>query len=259
MESRTGIKWNREETILAFELYCNTPFGKIGKSNKNIIELAIKLGRTPSSVALKMQNLAHYDPSLIARGIAAMKNGSKLDKEIFEEFYSNIEELAYQAEIIRQDYAIMQQGTINAETLPVGKYKETMTKTRLGQYQFRIAVLNSYNNKCCITGLNMPELLIASHIKPWVVSDEKTERTNPSNGLCLNPLHDKAFDRGLITITKEHKIVVSEILTNSEMDIETNRWIKSYENKTIILPDRFLPNREFIEYHNDVVFKSKAI
>ena len=59
MENRTGQKWSREETILAFELYCRTPFSKITKTNKDIIELAKLLGRSPSSVGLKMANLAH--------------------------------------------------------------------------------------------------------------------------------------------------------------------------------------------------------
>ena len=64
MEDRTGKKWSREETILAFELYCRTPFAKISKTNKDIINLAKLLERTPSSVGLKMANLAHYDPEI---------------------------------------------------------------------------------------------------------------------------------------------------------------------------------------------------
>ncbi len=62
MSDRYREKWSREETILAFDLYCRTPFSKIGKTNKNIIELAELIGRTPSSVGLKMANLAHFDP-----------------------------------------------------------------------------------------------------------------------------------------------------------------------------------------------------
>ena len=52
MEDRIGKKWSREETILAFELYCRTPFAKITKTNKVIINLAKLLGRSPSSVGL---------------------------------------------------------------------------------------------------------------------------------------------------------------------------------------------------------------
>ena len=64
MKNRNGIKWSRDETILAFELYCRTPLGKIGQSNPDIVELAELLGRTPGSVGLKMHNLAHFDSTL---------------------------------------------------------------------------------------------------------------------------------------------------------------------------------------------------
>lgn len=63
-----------------------------------------------------------------------------------------------------------------------------------------------------MTGISISELLIASHIKPWKVSNNEDEKTNPRNGLCLNALHDKAFDRGLITIDKNYKIIVSSKL-----------------------------------------------
>ena len=79
-----------------------------------------------------------------------------------------------------------------------GKEKERIIKTRVNQSLFRKVVLATYNNKCCITGLAQPELLIASHIIPWSVNEK--ERLNPSNGICLNALHDKAFDSGLIAI-----------------------------------------------------------
>lgn len=101
MKDRNGIKWNREETILAFDLYCRTSFGKISQSNSDIIELAAILGRTPGSVGLKMQNLAHYDPKLKERNVTAMAHGSKLDSQIFAEFYQNWTELSYQAQLIK--------------------------------------------------------------------------------------------------------------------------------------------------------------
>lgn len=60
-----------------------------------------------------------------------------------------------------------------------------------------------------MTGLSNKALLVAGHIKPWKVSDPNTMRLAPDNGLLLNALHDKAFDRGLIAITKDLKIAVS--------------------------------------------------
>lgn len=97
----------------------------------------------------------------------------------------------------------------------------------------------------------------ASHIKPWSVSNIKTERTNPSNGLCLNAMHDKAFDRGLITIDKNYRIVNSRYIKDAVMDEKTREWFAFYNGKEIILPDKFLPGKEFIQYHNDVIFKGE--
>lgn len=128
-------------------------------------------------------------------------------------------------------------------------------KQRVGQYFFRMAIINSYVNKCCVTGINEPILLIASHIKPWNVSDEKTERTNPPNGLCLNALHDKAFDSGLITINNKYEIIISSQLKNISLDQDTKDWFMKYDHKEISKPDKFLPDPKFIEYHNDVIFQ----
>lgn len=250
--------WTREETILAFDLYCKIPFSKISKTNEQIVELASIIGRTPSSVGLKMANLARFDTKLQARNISGMSHGSKMDEVIWNEFCNNWEELSYQAQKIlaeRKQTSIEEMMELtDIEDIPEGGDREQMMKTRVGQYFFRMSVFSAYSNRCCITGLARPELLIASHIKPWKDSNAKTERTNPSNGLCLNALHDKAFDRGLITIDYNYNIVVSNKLKESEMDLETKEWLKHYENQKIILPDRFLPGKDFIEYHNDMVF-----
>lgn len=133
--------------------------------------------------------------------------------------------------------------------------REIQSKQRVGQYFFRSVVLSAYGNKCCVTGLSIPELLVASHIKPWAFSDQKTERTNPSNGLSLNAFHDKAFDKGLITIDKTYKIIFSKRISEIEMDENTLEWFNSYKNKQIILPEKFIPDKRFIEYHNDFIFQ----
>lgn len=251
--------WTRDETILAFDLYCKIPFSKISKTNERIIELANMIGRTPSAVGLKMANLARFDKELQSRNVSGMAHGSKLDEEIWNEFCNNWEELSYQAQIIlaRKKQTTVEEMLMYAdiEYIPEGKYRENLVKTRVGQYFFRMSVLSAYSNKCCVTGLEVPALLISSHIKPWKDSDAQTERTNPSNGLCLNALHDKAFDRGFVTIDYDYNIIVSRKLKEADMDAETTKWFQHYEGRKIMLPDRFLPGKQFIEYHNDMIFK----
>lgn len=251
--------WTREETILAMDLYTRIPFSKIGKSNQEIIQLAQIINRTPDAVAYKMSNLAHYDPELQARNVSGLSHTSKLDKIIYDEFSENIEELSFVAQSL---LAQMKNSSVEnllpelqLDHIPSGIDKEQQTKVRIGQYFFRMSVLMSYGNACCITGLKNRELLVASHIKPWSVSDVKTERTNPSNGLCLNAMHDKAFDRGFITIDKNYRIVNSRFIKDVAMDDKTREWFSYYNGKEIILPDKFMPGKQFIEYHNDVIFK----
>ena len=259
MIDRQGQKWNREETILALDLYCRIPFSKISSKNKDIIELATLLGRSPNSVSLKLSNFASMDKKLQNRNIVGMKNRSKLDEEIYEEFDNSWGELSFESQKIRAQYSNQPLDSILTEDdaipLPPGLNKEQVIKIRIGQNFFRNTVISSYENKCCITGIHNPQLLIASHIKPWSVSAESDERTNPRNGLCLNALHDKAFDKGLLTITTDYHIIISDKLVKSEMDEKTKSWILSYKDKIINLPKKFLPSKEFIEYHNDMIFQ----
>jgi putative restriction endonuclease len=132
-----------------------------------------------------------------------------------------------------------------------GKVREQLVKVRVNQCLFRKAILASYNNTCCITGIQQPELLIAGHIRPWGL-DEKN-RLNPSNGILLNALHDKAFENGLITITKEYKVKISSVLKKQPK--ETSDLFLRYDGKPIQLPSRFLPELSFLKYHFEDRFK----
>lgn len=244
--------WTRKEHIVAFNLYCKTPFTKINSSNAGVQELAPIIGRSVGAVAMKLANFARLDPTLKARGIKGLERGSKGEEEVWEEFHGNWEELAYESERILAEFKnedVENSADLDKENLPSeGKERETIVKTRVNQSFFRKTVLASYDNRCCITGIQIPELLIGSHIKPW--SSDQENRMNPRNGLCLNALHDKAFDRGLITIDEDFKIVISEKL--EEVD---KNFFKVYQGGKIKLPQKFYPEKEFLQYHNDVIFK----
>ncbi|MBQ8707820.1 MAG: HNH endonuclease [Succinivibrionaceae bacterium] len=259
MSESVRKKWTREETILAFDLYCKISFGKISSTNPLVRELAEIIGRTPGSVSLKMCNLAALDPMLRQRGVSGMKHGSLLDQEVFQEFCDSWEELSYEAQKIRAEYQRASIEQINPELMlsqiPQGADRVAETKIRIGQDFFRNSVLSAYRNRCCITGIENSQLLVASHIKPWSVSDADRERTNPCNGLCLNALHDKAFDRGLITITADYRILISPRIADSGMDEKTRLWFLSYADARIMQPEKFPPDPNFIRYHNEVIFQ----
>ena len=250
--------WSREELILAFNLYCKIPFGKIDHRNSEIISLAKILGRTPSAVSWKLANLARLDPSLQKRNIVGASHGSKLDAEIWEEFNHNWEKLGFESEkLLAEKTGKQVEATTGIETfdLPItGKERESIVKVRVNQWFFRKAVLAAYDFKCCITGLGIPELLNASHIVPW--SKDESNRVNPRNGLCLNAIHDRAFDRGLLTVTPEFKIKISKSIKRNDVDGAVQDFLLRYEDSVIKLPTRFLPDINFLKYHNKSVYRA---
>jgi len=253
-----STNWSREETIVAFNLYCKIPFGKINKSNPEVIRLAKIIGRTPSSVGMKLGNLGRFDPELQKRGVGGLSQGSKMDEVVWNEFHGNWDSLAYESERLllhfqNKNEALLEQESVDTP-LPIGADKLQSVKVRVNQRFFRDAVLSAYDNKCCITGLDQPRLLIASHIKPWKDSDPATERTNPRNGLCLSALYDKAFDEGFMTITPEFRILLSKSLREALPHKVVQETFLRYEGKKIEMPQRFFPLKEALEWHNQLVF-----
>jgi putative restriction endonuclease len=248
--------WTRDELIVAFNLYCKTPFTRIGASNKGIKELAPIIGRSVSAVALKLANFARLDPSLSIQNIKGMRHGSKAEVEIWNEFNNNWEELAWQSELILARFknsTVENSSRIHLANLPTeGIEREALVRVRVNQSFFRKTILASYNNQCCITGISQPELLVASHIIPWSVNSET--RMNPANGICLNTLHDKAFDLGLLTITEDFKILLSTELLNSK-NSEQLKFFIPYSDRKITMPQKFYPDPSFLQYHNTHIFK----
>lgn len=248
--------WTNDELILALNLYYKIPFSKIHYSHPEINNLSKIMNRTPSAVALKLVNFASLDPDLQKRKVSGMRHSSKSDKEIWSEYYGKWDLLSYESEMILAKSLkkpIEISAGIDLVDIPVkGRERETMIKVRVNQKFFRSMILSSFENKCCITGIDIPQLLIASHIKPW--SKDVENRMNPNNGLCLNVLHDKAFDKGLITITTDYKVKLSSLLKKSNNQILSG-YFKETEGKEIILPSRFSPSKEFLDYHNKNIFE----
>lgn len=94
--------------------------------------------------------------------------------------------------------------------------KEARTKARIGQGQFRKDVLAIWNNTCPVTGVNSPNLLIASHIHSWLLSDND-EKVDGYNGFPLSPNADKLFDKGLISFANDGSLLVSPHLSTTTL------------------------------------------
>lgn len=190
-----------------------------------------------------------------------------LDREIWDEFHADWEGLAVECNRLRNELA-ESKGQVPTSVLDTdeaagledfaGETRRVVIEQRIKQHFFRRAVLSSYRGRCCMSGLAEPRLLIASHIVPW--RKDKANRLNPSNGLCLSAIHDKAFDKGLIALSDDFRVLVSTELKRSE-----NAFIKSVilplDGRPIELPERFVPDASFVARHREDEFvdnKAKA-
>ena len=108
--------------------------------------------------------------------------------------------------------------------------------------------MSSYNFRCCIAGVQKPELVEACHIVDW--AENEGNRTNPSNGLCLNPFFHKAYDKMLISITPDFDILVTDSLIDNIDSNVTKTYLSQLNGTKIHLPDRFLPQRDLLEIHH---------
>ncbi len=245
--------WNRDETIIAFNVYCKVPFKKSSKTNPTVIKYAKIIGRSPSALNMKIGNFGRLDPELKKQGITGLIHGSKLEEDVWNEFYGNWNELAFESEKLIAQFQNIALLKSSSEEFPIGKEREATVKARVNQRFFRSTILSSYNMACCISGLSITELLVASHIVPW--SKNEKNRTNPHNGLCLNSIHDKAFDYGFITVTPDLKVQISKHLDAYSNNKATMDFLIKFNNQTIIKPDRFMPDKAFLDYHYNNIFK----
>lgn len=128
-----------------------------------------------------------------------------------------------------------------------GKERIQTVRARVNQHYFRKMILRNYNQQCCINGLNIPDVLRASHIVPW--AEDKDNRLNPTNGLCLSATYDAAFDRHLISFDNEYCLILGKSLKEYLTNNAFQQYFKSFESKQIMLPGRNLPDKDFLAKH----------
>lgn len=242
--------WTKEETIIAFNVFCKIPFKKSSKSNPLIIHYAELLGRTPDALNMKIGNIGRLDPDLKNQGIVGLAHGAKMEKEVWDEFYGNPERLAYESEQLIAKLSkqnIETSSMIDTKDLPQGEERNVVVKQRVNQSFFRASVMSAYNFCCCISGVGTPELLEACHIVDW--SKDIANRTNPKNGLCLNSFFHKAYDKNLIAISPDLDIFVSEKMIQNTHELNFQKYLQGLKGNKISIPDRFLPDRDLLNVH----------
>jgi len=227
-------------------LYCRLPFGQCNSRNKLVNEVASKMDRTAGSISRKLGNIASLDPRHQARGVGGLPNSSKLDRKVWAEFQDNWSAMAEKSEAA---FGALMGESGQEEYVTEVKHQlgpsevERVVKTRRLQTFF----LASYENRCALTGIAVRRLLVASHIIPW--SENESRRADPTNGLCLNALHDKAFDRHLITFDEDYRLMVSGILKRGDIPEFQSSSFAELEGTMLALPHRFAPDFQALEEH----------
>ncbi len=162
--------WNKEQLIVALNLYWKIPYNNIsGSSNSIIKETAPIINRTPA--AYKLMNFTSLDEEKLKIGNRGKSAASTLDKVVWNEYFGKWEKLAIDSLSIilnLQNKPIEEILDLDTDfQFPLGKEKQHIVKIRVNQNDFRQRILASYNEKCCITNISIPSLLVVSHIIPW--------------------------------------------------------------------------------------------
>ena len=250
--------WTKDELILTLNLYLKLPFGKLHSRTPEIIHLANLIDRNANAVAMRLNNFASVDPYHQQRGIGGLPGGMKQVKPIWDEFINNKDELLFESERVlankekislEKKYSDTLKGTEHLK----GEYKLREVKTRVNQNVFRQIVISNYDSKCAITCIDIPDLLVASHIIPW--SKNEKERLNPENGICLSALYDCAYDKGYIGINKKFEIILSSELKKKSKQEYYSKYFALLGGSKIIMPKKYFPKKEFLSFHLDTVFK----
>ena len=253
MADRVG--WTREQQLIAVRLYMRLPFGRLHGRIPEIISLADKIGRTANALAMKACNFASLDPAFRRSNRTGLSGASESDRALWTEFADDAERVAADAEAAFSRLDPAQAARDEAEVrIPEGETEvERVVRARRVQSFFRAAVITSYQHRCAISGLALPELLVASHIIPWCDSIER--RADPTNGLCLNALFDRAFDRGLITIDADLRVVVSNRLGEAVGTAALSCSLLEAKGRRLLVPERFPPAANALLHHREHVYQ----
>lgn len=242
--------WSREEFILALDLYFRIPFGQISKSNPDIIKLADFIGRTPSSVGMRLSNYANCDPELKATGIKGLAGGQQQCQPYWDEFANARGKLITAA--IESRTQLIEAHRRESNEFYTHKSEWDNLVNEMYDYKFQDIVAKNYHGHCAISGMKAKQFLVGCHIIPSC--ENEAESMKASNGILLNLLYARAYVEGLIGFDTKYKIHFS-------LDIKKHKFedgfhlFKRYEGEHLQLGDVIIkPDTAFLEWHMDTVF-----
>jgi putative restriction endonuclease len=242
--------WTRDEFILALDLYFRIPFGQINKNNPDIIKLAAFIGRTPSSVGMRLSNYANCDPKLKAAGIKGLEGGQQQCQPYWDEFSNSRGKLMSAANESRIHLIESNSKGRNQFYSHISEWDNLVNE--MYDYEFQDIVSKNYHEHCAISGMKAHQFLVGCHIIPSCENEEEAMKAH--NGIFLNILYARAFVEGLIGFDTDYKIHFSSELKNHKLE-NGYHLFKRYEGEHLQLGDVVVkPNTFFLEWHMDTVF-----
>lgn len=244
-------RWTDQDRLQALSLYSRLSFGQLHQRQPEVMALAKRMARSPSSVAMKLCNFASLDPEVLALGKKGLSGASQQDRQLWARFIESPEAVAHETV---DAWSCL--GDEEPACVPVdsglgedfsGHDTDSWQRRRVGQALFRKAVMIRYDTRCVITGLRHEDLLIASHVIPWQSRVES--RLDPANGLCLNALHDRAFDKGLLGIDGNDRVRLSPALDVHAAPGQGEHLFDNLEGERLTIPESVFPNRDYLAWH----------
>ncbi len=239
--------WTRDELLIAFSLYCRLPFGQYHRGNPQVKRVAEAIARTPSAVAMRLSNFASLDPMHQKRGIKGLGSTGPALEKFWQEVTDDWTRAAIESEL-----AWEQAGSADGPSAPRPTEAQGAAKIRLVQGFFRRTVLTSYARACAVCGIRPEQMLTASHIIPWSTNEQR--RADPTNGLCLCALHDRAFDTGLIAMDENLRVLVSTRLQVENPTPAHTEALLRIKNQPLTPPTRYHPDPRALQWHREQVF-----
>ncbi len=212
--------------------------------------LVLRSTRFPESVTVRFLGAEDFELAApTSMMLPANATGKVLPVQGFDALYDALLKAAATARTM-PDRVAERFGQVTAN-LPRSTEAERLVVQRVGQDMFRGALLDYWQGRCCVTGLDVPELLRASHIKPWAMCGRDAERLDVFNGLLLSPTLDALFDGGWITVSAAGSILISTALSSTALAVlgfPIEGQIRGLQSR----------HQQYLEFHRQRVFRAAS-
>lgn len=170
--------------------------------------LQLRSVKFPESVLVRSLEAGGYEVSLSDPSLLDLVAGAPpLHADDIVMLYELLQKVAARART--RPNRVANEFKLKTAAMPRSTEAERLVVQRVGQGLFRSALQDFWQGRCCVTGLEIQQLLRASHIRPWALCDSDEQRLDVFNGLLLAPHVDALFDGGWISFKDSGDLMLS--------------------------------------------------